>query len=91
MKVDEPQPELDDNVEIARGGRAGLAQRLRNRRERVASDDDDQGQEEEFDPGKSRPPSHDLDRKLTKKELLKLQKKQEKDRMREAMRQQKEA
>ena len=85
MKVEEPQPELDDNVQIARGGRAGLAQRVRNRRERVESDDDDLGQEEDFDPGKFLQ-AKSLDRKLTKKELLKLQKKQEKDRMREAMR-----
>jgi len=86
MKVEEPQPDLDDNVEIARGGRAGLAQRVRNRRERVASDDEDLGQEEEFDPGKSLSKARTIDRKLSKKELQKLQKKQEKDRMREAMR-----
>ena len=47
MKEEDPQENVDDNVEVVnRGGRAGLAQRVRNRR-RVNSDDEDDNQDDD--------------------------------------------
>ncbi|CDW77362.1 UNKNOWN [Stylonychia lemnae] len=71
-----------------------MAQRLQRNRRREDSDDD-QGEEE-----KQQPPNqlelieqqlNDPDAKLTKKEIQKLQKKHEKEKMKDAMKQQREA
>ena len=84
-----------------------MAQRLRNRRRNNVDEDDEQddvqtrGDHQDNnnaaedilnDPGKYLHDWHTLiDHKLSKKEIIKLQKKHEKDRMRDAMRQNKEA